>query len=227
MPVSSSFVAQHGWQGLNAATLWLAVTLGGRQGRRSLFRPELAAVLDIWLSSQLARRVTGRSGWRGRCCTCVLYRAPRQQLARTRRSRSPHSRVETDIRVADWLAWVQAVRVTDRFHLTENTHKVAVQLADRWATAVEAQARRIRNPENLRVTVPDQWLQVVALHHVLAAAQMARKHAPSAAMKPRIDAAIKAFLGSIVIGRSPGMNQREAIVLARDAALAAGSGRAN
>ncbi len=185
------------------------------------FRPELAAVLDIWLSSQLARRVTGRSGWRGRCCTCMLYRAPRQQLARTRRSRSPHSRVETDIRVADWLAWVQAVRVTDRFHLTENTHKVAVQLADRWATAVEAQARRIRNPENLRVTVPDQWLQVVALHHVLAAAQMARKHAPSAAMKPRIDAAIKAFLGSIVIGRSPGMNQREAIVLARDAALAA------
>src|SRR5258706_16022617 len=119
------------------------------------FRPELAAVLDIWLSSQLARRVTGRSGWRGRCCTCVLYRAPRQQLARTRRSRSPHSRVETDIRVADWLAWVQDVRVTDLFQLTENTHKVAVQLADRWAKAVEAQDRPTRDPEDHRLTIPD------------------------------------------------------------------------
>src|SRR5258705_7129128 len=101
MPVSSSFVAQHGWQGLNAATLWLAVTLGGRQGRRSLFRPELAAVLDIWLSSQLARRVTGRSGWRGRCCTYVLCPAPRQQPPAAPPNRSPHKRGGNQIRVAE------------------------------------------------------------------------------------------------------------------------------
>ena len=75
---------------------------------------------------------------------------------------------------------------------------------------------RIQSPENLRVTVPDQWLQVVALHHVLAAAEMARKHAPSAGMKPRIDAAIHAFLDSIIIGRGPSTNQRDAMVLARD-----------
>jgi len=39
----------------------------------------------------------------------------------------------------------------------------------------------VQSPENLRVTVPDQWLHVVALHPVLVAAEMARKHAPSAA----------------------------------------------
>lgn len=45
------------------------------------------------------------------------------------------------------------------FLLTENSHKIAVQLADRWATAVESEAARIRRPENLRSTVPDQWLE--------------------------------------------------------------------
>jgi hypothetical protein len=105
--------------------------------------------------------------------------------------------------------------MSDRFRLTENTHRVAVQLADRWATAAEAQARRILSPENLRVTVPDQWLQIVALHHVVAAAEMARKHAPAAAMKPRIESAIQEFLRSIIIDRDPAMNQREAITLAR------------
>jgi hypothetical protein len=106
--------------------------------------------------------------------------------------------------------------MSNSFRLTENTHRVAVQLADRWATAVEAQAGRIRKPENLRFTVPDQWLQAVALHHVLAAAEMARKHAPAADMKPRIDAAINVFLKSIIVGRGPSTNQREAIVLARN-----------
>ena len=48
----------------------------------------------------------------------------------------------------------------------------------------------------------DQWLQVVALHDVLAAAQMARKHAPSAAMRPRIDTAVDVFLKSIIVRRS-------------------------
>jgi len=106
--------------------------------------------------------------------------------------------------------------VTDQFLLTENAHRVAVQLADLWATAVEAQARRIRKPHNLRVTVPDQYLQVVALHHVLVAAKMARAHVPSESARPRIDAAINAFLKAIVVTRGPGMNQRQALALARD-----------
>jgi|HubBroStandDraft_4_1064222.scaffolds.fasta_scaffold108317_2 hypothetical protein len=49
--------------------------------------------------------------------------------------------------------WVQAIPLNNRFRLTKNTNKVAVQLADRWAKAVEAQVRRTKNPENLRVTV--------------------------------------------------------------------------
>ena len=106
--------------------------------------------------------------------------------------------------------------MTDQFLLTENSHRVAVQLADRWATAVEAQARRIRKPYNHRVTVPDPYLQVVALHHVLVAAKMARAHVPSESAKPRIDAAINAFLSAIVVTRGPGMNQRQALRLARD-----------
>jgi hypothetical protein len=72
--------------------------------------------------------------------------------------------------------------VTGQFLLTENSHKIAVQMADRWATAVEAQARRIRKPHDLRVTVPDQYLQVVALHHVLVAAKMAQRNVPQRAL---------------------------------------------
>jgi hypothetical protein len=106
--------------------------------------------------------------------------------------------------------------VTDQFLLTENSHRVAVQLADRWATAVETQARRIRKPYNHRVTVTDQYLQVVALHHVLVAAKMARAHVLSESARPRIDAAINAFLKAIVVTRGPGMNQRQALRLARD-----------
>ncbi len=106
--------------------------------------------------------------------------------------------------------------MTDQFLLTENSHKVAVQLADRWATAVEAQARRIQSPHDLRVTVPDQYMQVVALHHVLVAAKMARKHVPSESAKVKIDAALTAFLGAIVTNRGQGMNQREALGLARN-----------
>ena len=106
--------------------------------------------------------------------------------------------------------------MTDQFLLTENSHRVAVQLADRWATAVEAQARRIRKPHNHREPVPDQYLQVVALHHVLVAAKMARAHVPSESAGPRIDEAINTFLKAIVVTRGPGMNQRQALRLARD-----------
>jgi|SRR5215472_9389344 len=35
-------------------------------------------------------------------------------------------------------------------------------------------------------------------------------------MKPRIDAATQTFLNSIIIGRSPSTNQRDAMVLGRD-----------
>lgn len=106
--------------------------------------------------------------------------------------------------------------MTDQFLLTESPHRVAVQLADRWATAVETRARRIRKPYNHRATVTDQYLQVVALHHVLVAAKMARAHVPSESARPRIDAAINAFLKAIVVTRGPGMNQRETLRLARD-----------
>jgi len=99
--------------------------------------------------------------------------------------------------------------------LTENSHKVAVQLADRWTTAVEAQARRIRQPDNLRVTVPDQWLQVIALRQVLAAAEMARKHAP-VRLRQQIDSAITRFIKTLVIAHGQGTNQRDSLVLARD-----------
>jgi hypothetical protein len=64
--------------------------------------------------------------------------------------------------------------------------------------------------------VPDQYLQVVALHHVLVAAKLARAHVPPKTARPRIDAAINALLKAIVVTRSPGMNQRQALGLARD-----------
>ncbi len=52
--------------------------LTGRSGTQRA-RPlslELAAPLGVWMSSQLARFVDGRGGWRlsgGRCCTWLLY----------------------------------------------------------------------------------------------------------------------------------------------------------
>lgn len=38
--------------------------------------------------------------------------------------------------------------MAEPFQLTENSHKVAVQLADGWATAVATQARRISAPQS-------------------------------------------------------------------------------
>ncbi|GHF66760.1 hypothetical protein FHX82_006545 [Amycolatopsis bartoniae] len=50
---------------------------------------------------------------------------------------------------------------------------MAVQFADRYVTAVAAQARRIREPYNQFERVPDCFLQVNAIHNVLRAAEMA------------------------------------------------------
>jgi len=105
--------------------------------------------------------------------------------------------------------------MSDAFLLTENSHKVAVQLADRWATAVEAQASRIHHPESLRVTVVDQWLQVIALRQVLVAAEMARKHAPGDKQRHEINTGITSFLEALVITHDHDLNQRDALLLAR------------
>lgn len=88
-------------------------------------------------------------------------------------------------------------------------------MADRWATAVEAQARRIRKPHDLRVTVPDQYLQVVALHHVLFAAKLAQRNVPAESAK-QIEVALSAFLNATVTRRGLGMTQREALGLSRN-----------
>jgi hypothetical protein len=59
-----------------------------------------------------------------------------------------------------------------QWRITEHTANVAVQFADRWATAAAAQGRRIEYPVNPFERVPDGFLQVAALHHVLRAAEI-------------------------------------------------------
>lgn len=99
--------------------------------------------------------------------------------------------------------------------LTEHSANVAVQFADRYATAVAAQARRIRDPHDQFERVPDCFLQVNALHNVLRAAEMAKKAVTSSAAKRAIQEAISAFLGSVVVQRS-GLAPHEALGLARN-----------
>ena len=77
-------------------------------------------------------------------------------------------------------AWLLAGRpghtgtVTGDWRITENSPRVAAQFADRWATAAAAQARRIKDPYNTLERVPDDFLQVTVLHHVLRAAEPLR-----------------------------------------------------
>lgn len=99
--------------------------------------------------------------------------------------------------------------------LVEHSASVAVQFADRYATAVAAQARRIRDPRDQLERVPDCFLQVNALHNVLRAAEMAKKAVTSAAAKRAIQEAINTFLGSVVVQRS-GLAPHEALGLARN-----------
>lgn len=83
--------------------------------------------------------------------------------------------------------------------MTEHTANVAAQFADRWATAVAAQARRIRQPENILERVPDAWVQAITLRQLLRAAEMAKAAAGTGPAGKRIEGAIEAFIKAIVI----------------------------
>lgn len=103
----------------------------------------------------------------------------------------------------------------DAWLITEHSANVAVQFADRYATAVAAQARRIRDPHDQLERVPDCFLQVNALHNVLRAAEMTKRAVPSSAAKRAIQEAISTFLRSVVVQRS-GLAAHEALGLARN-----------
>jgi hypothetical protein len=68
--------------------------------------------------------------------------------------------------------------VTDDWRITEHSPNVALQLANQWAIAVNAQARRIQNPENSQERIPDAYIQVLALRNLLRAAELAKKTVP-------------------------------------------------
>lgn len=57
--------------------------------------------------------------------------------------------------------------MSDDWKITEHAVNVAAQFADRWATAVAAEARRIQ--QNTLERVPDTWVQVSVLRQLLRA----------------------------------------------------------
>src|SRR5258708_27776802 len=77
MPFSSGFVAQHDWLGLDAATRWLAewlaVTLGRRRGRRSLFVPNYRPC-SVLVGRGTSARVSASISISG-CAGLMLYLA--------------------------------------------------------------------------------------------------------------------------------------------------------
>jgi hypothetical protein len=99
--------------------------------------------------------------------------------------------------------------------LTEHSPNVAVQFADRYATAVAAQARRIRHPDDPFERIPDCFLQVNALRGVLRAAEMAQRTVQSRAAQQQIKAAINTFLTAVVVQKSD-MSPKAALELARN-----------
>jgi hypothetical protein len=102
------------------------------------------------------------------------------------------------------------------WRVTGHTASVAAAFADRWATAVAAQARRIEHPENLFERVPDTFLQVDAIHNVLRAAEMAQDSLDQGDARNAVTGAIDAFLAAIVVGHSPDLSDRQALKLARN-----------
>lgn len=101
------------------------------------------------------------------------------------------------------------------WRITENSPAVAVQFADRWATAVRAQARRIEHPHHTIERVPDCFQQVNALHNVLKAAEMAKATIGPTAAKRRIQQAVDTFLADIVVETTE-RNRIDALALARN-----------
>lgn len=106
--------------------------------------------------------------------------------------------------------------VGDHWLITEHTPNVAAQLADRWATAVAAQARRIQRPDRTLERVPDAWLQVMALRQLLRAARMAERAEQADGSRRGIATAVNAFLEAIVL-QSTTDDREGALRLARDA----------
>jgi hypothetical protein len=106
--------------------------------------------------------------------------------------------------------------VSNEWRITENIANVAAQFADRWATAVAAQARRIQRPENTLERVPDAWVQVSVLRQLLRAAQMAREATEAESAQRRIQEAIETFIDAIVVETTMADGAR-AFKLARDA----------
>jgi hypothetical protein len=104
--------------------------------------------------------------------------------------------------------------VSNEWRITEHKANVAAQFADRWATAVAAQARRIQRPENTLERVPDAWVQVSVLRQLLRAAEMAHE-ATGTETQRRIKEAIEAFLDAIVVETTMADRAR-AFRLARD-----------
>jgi len=110
----------------------------------------------------------------------------------------------------------KAFPMSDDWKITEHAANVAAQFADRWATAVAAQARRIQRPENTLERVPDAWVQVSVLRQLLRAAQMAQESSGTQVVRQRIQDAIDAFIEAVVVETT--MTERErAFKLARDA----------
>lgn len=89
--------------------------------------------------------------------------------------------------------------VTDDWRITEHSPNVALQLANQWAIAVNAQARRIQNPDNTQERIPDAYIQVLALRNLLRAAELAKKTVPSRAATDAIKKAIRAFLDAVIV----------------------------
>jgi hypothetical protein len=106
--------------------------------------------------------------------------------------------------------------VSSEWRITEHTANVAAQFADRWATAVAAQARRIQRPENTLERVPDTWVQVSIMRQLLRAARMAKDAAQSEAAERSIQTAIETFLGTVVV-QTTMASRAKAFLLARDA----------
>jgi hypothetical protein len=109
------------------------------------------------------------------------------------------------------------VAVTEQWKITEHTVNVAAQFADRWATAVAAQARRIQHPEITFERIPDTWMQVLALRQLLRAVEMARRAEPEDDRRSeRIEQAIVEFLDTVVVTASS-EGKASGFKLARDA----------
>lgn len=104
--------------------------------------------------------------------------------------------------------------MADEWRITEHVPNVAAQFADRWATAVAAQARRIKSPQDTLERVPDTFLQVLVLRQLVRAAEMAAGQADPESRR-RIHDALAEFFDAIV-AETNATDQAEAFRTARN-----------